>query len=390
MLRVAFVVQRYGLEVCGGAELHCRWVAEHLAKHAEVHVITTTALDYLPWDDHYPEGEELINGVTVHRFAVREVRQQRPFDELTQRVFWGEHTLIDELEWVRMQGPYSPGLLQYIAAKRAEYDVFIFFTYQYMPTVFGIQIVPEKSVLVPTAHDHRTLYLDVYNHVFHLPRLIAYNTYAERDLVHWRFENQGVPGLVVGTGIDLPEEVDATRFRARHNLTSPYIVYVGRVEHAKGCGTLVEYFERYKREHDSDLRLVLMGKVEIPLPTRDDIVALGFVSDQDKFDGIAGSELVVLPSEHESLSMANLEAWAMGVPVLANGRCEVLKDNCLRSNGGLYYTSYAEFAACLDLLLGDSDLRGSLARQGQAYFEQNYGWDVIERRYSAFLAAIAE
>ena len=50
-VKVAFVVQRYGTEVVGGAELHCRWIAEHVAERHEVEVLTTTATDYLSWQN---------------------------------------------------------------------------------------------------------------------------------------------------------------------------------------------------------------------------------------------------------------------------------------------------------------------------------------------------
>ena len=47
-MRLALVVQRYGLDIAGGAEYHCRLVAEHLARHASVAVLTTCASDYGP------------------------------------------------------------------------------------------------------------------------------------------------------------------------------------------------------------------------------------------------------------------------------------------------------------------------------------------------------
>src|SRR6185437_7350060 len=216
-------------------------------------------------------------------------------------------------------GPHSPGLLTHIARQRADYDLFVFMTYQYFPTVFGLPIVPEKSVVAPLAHDDRSLYLDVYNPVFHLPRHIIYNTETERSMVEWRFGNAGVPGTVIGTGIHDPGSRDADGLRARHDLSGDLLTYVGRIEPAKGCPQLFEHFMRYKGERGGDLTLVLIGKEGMPVPKRDDIRPIGFLSDEEKFSTLAASAVVVLPSETESLSMVNLEAWTAGVPVLANG-----------------------------------------------------------------------
>ena len=382
-VRIAFVVQRYGEEICGGAEQHCRLVAEHLAPHVEVHVLTTCALNHLPWDNHYPPGESIVNGVHVHRFAIDQVRDHRAFDRLTYHVFGEAHSYLDEVAWVEMMGPHSPDLLIHIARCRADYDLFVFMTYQYFPTVFGVPIVPEKALVAPLAHDDRSLYLDVYNPVFHLPRHIIYNTDTERAMVEWRFGNGAVPNTVVGTGIYDPGVRDGVEFRRRHRLAGDVVAYVGRIEPAKGCQHLFDNFIRYKNERGGDLTLVLVGKAEMPIPRRDDICHVGFVSDDEKFAAMAASTVVILPSETESLSMVNLEAWTVGVPVLANGLCQVLKDNCVKADGGLYYTSYEEFAVCLDILRSEPDLRQALAASGNKYACDNYSWDVVVEKYLA-------
>jgi len=143
-MQVAFVVQRYGEEICGGAEQHCRLVAEHLTPYVDVDVLTTCALNHLPWDNYYPAGVAEINGVRVHRFPVDQIRDHRSFDRLSYRVFGGPHTYLDELAWIELLGPHSAELLAYISANRREYDLFVFMTYQYFPTVFGLPIVPER------------------------------------------------------------------------------------------------------------------------------------------------------------------------------------------------------------------------------------------------------
>ena len=73
-LSLAIVVQRYGADINGGAELHARYIAEHLAPHADIHVLTTCARDYLTWRNELPPGSTEINGIPVERFPVSRER----------------------------------------------------------------------------------------------------------------------------------------------------------------------------------------------------------------------------------------------------------------------------------------------------------------------------
>ena len=388
-LAIALVVQRYGVEVNGGAEFLCRQVAEHLAPHFQVHVLTSCALDYLRWKDHYPAGTTVMNGVHVHRFPVDRPRNPRRFRRLTQRLFSGARPWFDQLEWMRKQGPFSTPLFDFIRAQRDSLAAFIFFTYLYPTTYFGLQLVPEKAALVPTAHDEPFLYLDLFRPLFHLPRFLIYNTETERDLVEGLFANAHVPHAVVGCGIDVPEGVDAARFREKYGLHEPFILYVGRIDNAKNCPELFQDFIHFKQSHPGDLKLVLMGKAVIPVPPHSDIVSLGFVSEADKFDGMAAAAVLVVPSRYESLSLVSLEAWRVETPLLVNGQCAVLREHCLQSRGGLCYNSRFEFAAGLRRLLEDPDLGRQLGRQGAVYVAQRYDWATIEARYLEIVERIA-
>ena len=83
-MRVAFVVQRYGAEVAGGAEALCRDTARALVRAGEdVTVFTTTARDYLSWEPFYPEGDWIDDGVRVRRFPV--VQGRAPWWHATSR-----------------------------------------------------------------------------------------------------------------------------------------------------------------------------------------------------------------------------------------------------------------------------------------------------------------
>ena len=73
-MKLAFVIQRYGADVAGGAELHCRWLAERLAQRHEVQVVTTCARDYVEWRNHYAAGQDTVNGIEITRYRVRRPR----------------------------------------------------------------------------------------------------------------------------------------------------------------------------------------------------------------------------------------------------------------------------------------------------------------------------
>lgn len=389
--RIAVVVQRYGLEVNGGAEVLARWLAEHLAvRGAAVTVMTTRALDYVTWADHFPPGESELNSVAVRRYPVDEARDWRRAQRQTARVMNHRHTLFDEVQWAKDQGPYSTPLLEDISHAYRDFDAFIFFTFHYATTLFGLPLVSDKAYLVPTAHDDPFLHLAVFRPLFHLPRGIFYNTEPERALVQRVVHNANVPWRVAGMSVDAGQpamqHASAARFREKYGVEGDFLLYVGRIHESKNVPELLDFFARYRDEYDRrPLKLVLLGKSHLELPQRDDVVALGFVSDEDKYDAVSAATLVVLPSLYESLSIITLESWAMGRPVLVNERCEVVKHLCKQSNAGLYYSGYDEFAATLQLMLDDTGLRRQMGRQGRRFVMHRFGTEEVLKQYTDLL-----
>jgi glycosyltransferase involved in cell wall biosynthesis len=397
MIRLAFVIQRYGLEVNGGAETHCRQLAERLRSHMQVEVLTTCAVDHLTWRNVYPPGLQEVNGIPVYRFPVDRERDIQEFNRFTEQVMRGPHTYFDEMHWMELQGPISSGLLQFLDLCQSRYDLFFFFTYLYATTFLGLQVVPHKSVLLATAHDDPWIRLKIFRPLFHLPRAFVYNSPEERSLIHRLFGNQYIPGQVLGHGIDVrrlakiavdpPLEIFHSEPRVQPD--DEYIVYVGRVDPSKGCDQLFDYFIRYKAETLSKVKLVVIGRPTMAIPEYPDIISLGFLP-EEPFAWMARARALVLPSVMESLSLVVLESMALGVPVLVNGRCAVTRGHCRRSNGGLYYYTYEEFASALTLLLTHSELRRQLGRQGQAYVKKHYAWDVVEGRFVNWLTWVAQ
>jgi glycosyltransferase involved in cell wall biosynthesis len=208
-----------------------------------------------------------------------------------------------------------------------------------------------------------------------------YNSHEERALIQAATGNTHVPGVVVGVGSNVPDRTDPARFRRKHGINRPFAIYIGRIDENKGCTELFDHFQRYAATFPRGLDLVLVGSAVMPVPRHHRIHHLGFLPDDDKFDALSASDLLIMPSYFESLSMVALEAWALGRPVLANGRCDVLKGQCIRSNAGLYYETYEEFAEALYSLESNGPLHARLGRNGREYFRRHYAWPVIERKY---------
>ncbi|MSO30644.1 MAG: glycosyltransferase [Acidobacteria bacterium] len=388
-MKLAVVVQRYGADISGGAELHARYIAEHLSSHAEVTVLTTCARDYVTWRNEFPAGVESVNGVRVERFRVARERDLRDFDLRSRRVFSQVHSVEDELDWLESQGPISHDLIKRLRGSAREFDYMLFFSLRYHHAYHGPQVTAQQAVLVPTAEREPALGLSILRSVLRGVRAIMYNSLEERALINAVADNQDVPGVVVGVGSEIPARVEPERARQKFALHNPFVIYVGRIDANKGCAELFDFFARYARTSSRPLDLVLIGTPVLQIPKHPRIRHLGYVTDQDKFDAMAAAEALVMPSYYESLSMVALEAWALGRPVLANARCDVLLGQCLRSNAGLYYENAAEFAGALDALLDDPPLANALGRNGRDYFTRHYSWPVIERKYLEMFERLA-
>jgi glycosyltransferase involved in cell wall biosynthesis len=431
-VKLAFIIQRYGAEVLGGSELLCRLVAERLAASHDVEVLTTCARDYITWKNEYPEGADRIRGVTVRRFANAGTRDIDAFNALSERIYDKPHSRQDEMEWLKQQGPWSPGLTEYLRRQQNQYDVLIFFTYLYAPTVVGLEVAPQRSILVSTAHDEPAIRLEIFKDVFKKPAALCYLTDSERRFVQQQFPERPLLEEVVGVGVDLaqqqpyprmpavpdededgvteeaadpsapigaPEQDGPTRelpshliargavFRRRHRLYGPIALYGGRIDPGKGCEELIQYHGEYVKE-GGDATLVLMGTKLMSLPEDPTVRFAGLLSDRERLQALEAATIVVCPSPYESLSLLALEALSVGTPILVNARSAVLVEHCVKSNGGLYYADRDEFVESLKLLIRDDALRAAMGRNGRDYIRNCYKWDVVLAKYERLFAKI--
>jgi len=388
-VKLSFVTPRYGTEVIGGAETAARMLAERLCLRPgwEVEVLTSCALDHLTWENTEPSGTTVINGVTVRRFETASPRTLDYFAlDGKLRVAPEVATLAQSREWISLNGPMCPDLVDAVAGTDA--DVIACYPYLFATTVDAIAVSTVPVVLHPAAHDEPALYFSAFRRSFRDIDGLVYHTRAERDLMEDVFRVGAKPQVVLGLGVNDPAGGGRRGAEILGLGDRPYLCYLGRVDEHKGCGMLAEYFAEYKRRNPSDLALAFVGPVSAKGPDHPDIVVTGTVSEADKWDILADARVMVTPSAYESFSLVVLEAWTLGVPVLVNGACAATMEHCQRSGGGLWFDSYRSFEAAVARLTGDGGLRAALGQAGRCYTARNYLWPSIIDRYTTFLAGV--
>lgn len=400
-MKLTIVVQRYGATIVGGAEALARTIARSLAECHEVTVATTTASDYETWRNDLASGEDSDGPIRVLRFPVE--RERTRYWHQLNRILHGpvggaEFSALSpatkesfrqriekwplglQEEYIRWQGPYAPGLFQWLRGNGASQDHFLFFTYLYPTTYFGMPCVPQEKVdFYPTLHDELPAYLPAFARCFRLPTRIFFSTETERHLAQRLYRVAPEVGEILGYGIEDPP---ATPGKSLDDKL--FLLFAGRVDVNKGIPSLLQYFLRWKEEHPhSPLQLILIGKSFLDLPRHSAIDYRGFVSEEEKGSLMRQAVALINPSPYESLGIIILEAFLCGTPVLVLGKNEVLVDHCRLSNGGLWYDDYHEFAEALSWLLDHPKDAKRLGEQGRAYAQTHYGMASYRKRLAA-------
>lgn len=386
---MTYVVQRYGPRIIGGAEAACRQFAARLAaRGADVTVLTSAATDAATWANDLPPGESVDEGVRVVRFPTAATRNGG-FGRLSDRVFATRDPdpgLVDR--WVREQGPLVPALIDRIRATAGDPDLWVFYTYLYYPTLVGLPLVAERSVLHPALHDEAPARLPIVRRVLRSAAGLYLHSPEEWDLVirlaGWPRARVGLVGLGVEEGSGDPDA-----FRARFGLGGdPYLLYLGRVDDGKGTGELARRFATFKERRPGPLKLVIAGPLVQAPPAHDDVVVTGPLGADERWGALEGCRAFVHPSPAESFAIVLLEAWTKARPVLVNAHCPVTAGHVRRARGGLAYGDYAEFEASLELLLAEPPTAAMLGANGRAYAE-TFAWESVMDRYEAFLERVA-
>jgi glycosyltransferase involved in cell wall biosynthesis len=377
---IAFVAPRLaGSGALGGAETLIKALAMRAAQAGrEVHLLTTCATNHFTWENDLPAGTRREGPLTVHCFPVDGSRNLERFIRAQDRICRGRFTPEDEEAWLA-ESVNSSALLDFAASQN--FSRIVVGPYLFGLTVSVCNRFPRQAFLLPCLHDEAFARVSLFKTLFHEIAGILFNSEPEKQLARRLYDLPAEKGHVVGMGLD-PFEADPAAFAFRHNITAPYVIYSGRREPLKGTPLLADYINAFRARTDRDVKLVLTGSGDVPIPPalRPHVIDVGFVSEQEKHEAMAGALAFCHPSLNESFSIVLLEAWLARTPALVREACAVLQDHCRRSHGGLWFTCYSEFEEELNLLLDQPDVRKKMGQAGRAYVEREYSWPVVESK----------
>ena len=380
--RIAFICPRFSEQgTVGGAETLIKALAERLAAAGrDVDILTTCARDHFTWKNEIPAGTRTFGNLTVTFFPVNEDRDHGTFARLQQSIDRRQKLSREDEELWIANSVNSRELIQHLEDKRTHYDRIIAGPYLFGMTYFASLVAPDKFFLVSCLHDEPFAYLSIMRDLFHRAAGILFNTAPEKALAQ-RLYSTGDRGAVVGLGLDDFPSNDAA-FRRKHQITQPYIIYSGRRETMKGTPLLTAFMHAFRQRTGRDVRLVFTGSgpIEAPAEMTESILDAGFVSEQEKHDAMAGAVCFIHPSVNESLGIVLLESWLARTPALVHAKSDVLRDQCHRSGGGLWFRYYPEFEECLLRFLDDTTLRNAMAESGRRFVLDQYSWPAVEAR----------
>ena len=385
MKAIGFVTPWYGDKIPGGAEMELRGLVKHLiAAGVECEILTTCVEKFgSDWNVNYHKPVFTVeNDVPVRRFRVRK-RDTAAFDRVNAKLMQGYEISLQEEEIFLSEMVNSPDLYSYMEKNVSEYSLFVFIPYMFGTTYYGCQVCPEKSILIPCLHDEAYARMKLFRRVYSKVGGMVFNAEPEKELAKQLYEVTGDAFKTIGIGVENQAIADAKRFRTKYQIASPFVLYAGRKEEGKRVHVLIDYFARYKHRNPSDLKLVLIGGGEIDLPS-EEIIDLGFVPAQDKYDAYAAASVFCNPSQFESFSLVIMESWLAGRPVIVNGDCAVTRSFVSQCNGGLYYENYLEFEKCVTYMLTHAEVANQMGQNGQKFVQGNFTWDVIVDRYKKY------
>ncbi len=384
---ITFVIPWYGQDLNGGAETLCRRTAENLrSNNVDVEVFTTCSKEFLSdWSNFYKEGKYVVNGVPVQRFAT-DSRDISLFDSVNYKLI-NNHPITEEEEFQFFKNNINSSNMMSQIRVEKDHRIYIFLPYLYGTTYFGAQICPEKSIMLPCLHDESYAYMKIFSKVISNVRGLIFNSKPEQLLAEKIYGNL-VNSEVFGVGVDAILSYDPIKFKEKYNLEK-FLLYTGRKDPQKNLLILIDYYCKYVDKHGVRFNLVITGPGHIDIPQKySNQITSTMLSKEDLYNAYSAAFATCQPSLNESFSLSIMESWLCSTPVLVHGNCEVTKDHAIESNGGLFFTNYEEFEACINYFLDNQEESKIMAQNGRRYVLNNFSWDKIAAKYIDFIKTL--
>ena len=362
-MRVALVVQRYGVEVGGGAETLARLIAELLRDDVDADGRSRRARSTTsPGPTTIRRARTRSNGVRVLRFPVPRPRDVAAFDRMSARAYAAaaRSRARPRRGWSR-RARVAPELVEHLRERGSRvrrgrlHDLPL--------RDDGVRAPARRRPLGARADastTSRRCGCAIFDEVFARARALVFSTPEEQELAAAAVRRAATERCAPDrrrrrrAAADRPA---AVRRGARRQASLRALRRAPRpVEGRRRAGRAPPRATATRpRTASTSCSSAAASSTARGAPW---LHVTGFVSEQEKHDAIAGATVVVVPSPYESLSLALLEAWAHGRPTLANADSPVLVGQSRRSGGGLWYRDGAEYAVMLDLLARVAPARG--------------------------------
>lgn len=375
--KIAIIIPRFLPDIAGGAEKLALDYALILKNDFHVEIFTTCARDYLTWKNELPEGKELWNDLTINRYRVEKNRNIKTMNHSLNELLKNLNSIQEKEEdkFIIEQGPYSPKLVSGFLREQSRFDLAILVGYLYYPIVTLLPNIKIRKLIIPTFHDEPALSLPIYERTFLTSYTYSFNAPEELTVFENRFgatPNHVLIGTYVKEQyISVPSQEQKIR-----------ILTLGRMEAAKGFIELFQYFNQWLETYQApDLEMVCIGSNHLDAKDIPKSVQMkGYVSEKEKENLLKSASLLINPSPFESFSIAMMEAWSFGIPVLVNGKSDVMRGHNIRSQGGLHYSDEISFRRCLEYLIERPELRRRLGENGKKYVLANFTYSVVARK----------
>jgi len=388
-MKVAIVAPWFSDTIAGGAERFAGGIARCLQDAGcSVEILTTCGKDSF-WDwgtDFYKPGIYAVGDLSVRRFSLRK-RNKLLYEELLGQLINKKELKYTEEMQLLLETVNSDELNAFIFERASEY-LFLFIPYLYGTTFWGSRICPAHSFIVPCLHDEDMAYFKSIGHMLQRAAGLLFNTIEEQELAVKLHSVSIEKSVISGGGVEVNYIPNPHSFRAKYNIQDDYYIYVGRQVTGKNVPQLIEYFNRYVKENNPKEKLIFVGKGEEHLielmKASPNILHIGELSEEEKYDAIGGSVALIQPSLMESFSIVIMESWLCSTPVIVHESCVVTKGHADRSQGGLYYKDYNSFVEIMRKFQDQSLECNDLGIMGKAYVKSEYTWEKTAERILDF------